>query len=177
MEGVRYLERSLGYLNNYVANFSETLSLFDFCQTQVDAFVGDKIRNPEFSRIRAWQRIAARDGAMTVFHFGKTLEGINASRRDLPTAFKMVNRNKQGAAIKLLRDQFPHWERLRHAVAHAGELWKDLPSFQETAGDRKTATFRNFLSGRKLTFSFQGKAVSYELNQASLDSLVSAKRE
>lgn len=177
IEGARHLQRSLRCLNDYVEEFSEALALFDFCQVQADAFTGGKLRDPEFSRIRGWQRIAARDGAMTIFHFGKTLEGINSSRRYLPTVFASVDRQRQGEAIKFLREHFVHWERLRHAVAHAGEIWKDLPSFEETAGAGKRATVRNFLSGRKLTFSFQGNWVSYELSQTSLDALVLIKRE
>ncbi|MCL6729322.1 hypothetical protein [Sphingomonas hankyongi] len=95
------------------------LALFDYAGKLV-TYDAD-VRQPEIGR---WQFIAARDGAMQLYHFGQALKAINGLlARDLSIA--------KHVKTKLLRDAqtrfdtaFPHWHEVRQGAAHLADFSK-----------------------------------------------------
>jgi hypothetical protein len=81
---------------------------------------------------RPWVFVAGRDGAMSIYHFAKSMEGMMAFLGQCPTVLDKVDRTKLRSARKMLRELFPDFEAVRHAVAHAGELMKDPDTFRST---------------------------------------------
>jgi hypothetical protein len=105
----RNLLSSLPSLRGFENDFRIALELFDYSDRHQ----------------KGWHFIAARDGAMTIFHFAKVLENMMASIGQCPTILALVDRDKFKKVRKNLRELFPRFEAVRHSVAHAGELMKD----------------------------------------------------
>ncbi|MBL8572354.1 MAG: hypothetical protein JNM13_01620 [Hyphomicrobiaceae bacterium] len=80
--------------------------------------------NPEIEKFRQWQHIAGREGAMTIYHFGITVDAFNKRLGRCPILRDAADRAKLDEANKLFRDGFKYNERIRHAVGHEAELLK-----------------------------------------------------
>jgi hypothetical protein len=72
--------------------------------------------------LSGWQSIAARDGAMTIYHFGCTVEAIKASLPRCPTLNAGVDHSNLRMARKLFESHFPGYKDIRHVVAHTAEF-------------------------------------------------------
>ena len=79
--------------------------------------------------------IAARDGALNIFHFLCSMEAIKCQ---LPLCCDVIDRTVLASSARIVREarkkfniHFPNAEQLRHAVAHAGELAKTPEKFEE----------------------------------------------
>ena len=68
-----------------------------------------------------WPMLAARDGAMSVYHFGVAMEGIKKSLPSYPTIDAGVDKKQIRIATNLFRKYFPRPEAIRHVVAHSAE--------------------------------------------------------
>ena len=107
---------------------------------------------------------------MTIYHFAKTLEAIRKSGFiDCPTFKASIDHQHLRTADKLFGQWFPDFLRIRHAVAHAAELDKDLKSRARNAVG--ILTLRNTFSGSKFYNSFDGRACSYEMLPKTLSNL------
>ena len=95
-------------------NFAAAVDLFSTTRAQKTS--GNPIRSVE------WMMIAARDGAMSIFHFGDVIQRINKQFGTCPTLAAHIDRSQMKAANKALRTHFPQFEKIRHAVGHTGEF-------------------------------------------------------
>lgn len=177
LRAISVLNRSLARLDYYAKRFEATLGLFDWCQDQRGTIPPKERRGADAARFRRWQSIAGRDGAMTIFHFGKTMEGINAARRQLPEIFATIDRAQQKRAGRLFNQYFPQYIALRQAVAHAGELAVGIESYQANALPGQGWISDIFGEKQAFTMTFGGRLVSYELNSMTLENLNEVKRE
>ena len=172
---------SLDDLDGYLNNFAAALSLFDSC----DNASGEA--GPHRGTYISWMMIAARDGAMTIYHFGKTIDGIRQSLGLCPTLRGLVSRPSLKTAGKLFARHFPSFEKLRHGVAHAGEQSSTLRARRKHAlrGDYAGSGFKiressgtllgNNLQDRLFTTSHEGTVLTYEISQATLAKLIEVK--
>lgn len=74
----------------------------------------------EFVDFRA---IAAKEGALNVYHFGCSLSALRGQVGRCPRTQGVVSASKLKDADKLFKKHFPNADTIRHAVAHAGEVW------------------------------------------------------
>jgi hypothetical protein len=58
---------------------------------------------------------------MSIYHIGKTMEGIKDCLHECPTVEPHIERQQLRIAAKLFHEGFPRWEALRNAVAHSAE--------------------------------------------------------
>jgi hypothetical protein len=162
-------------LDRYVADFESSLNLFDFCHDKL-------LPTPEgpqkhgLTRLRDWQLIAARDGAMTIFHFGMTMKGVKKSLDNLPLTRAMVSKPTLASARDNFRKFFPRFEALRHSVAHAGEKSTSRELLNKHAV-RGQGTISNHLVGREFYNSWEGRTFSYELSRGTFCRLNSVRLE
>ena len=112
------LARSLGGLDNYVRDFHAALALFDFAEAQA--------LNSEAHDTIQWCFIACRDGAMTIYHFGQTLQYVREALRSCPTIKSLVDPKLLRLTSKKFDARFPDFIPLRNAIAHRSELWKNV---------------------------------------------------
>jgi hypothetical protein len=105
----------------FIEEFKRSVALFELLERgggppSVGVFGGDFI----YYRI-----IAARDGALNIFHFGCSLEAV---QKQLPTCPALARKTSAVGirnAVKKFREYFPHCDNVRHAVAHTGEQAKN----------------------------------------------------
>ena len=69
----------------------------------------------------AWLRVAARDGAMTVYHFSESLKAFQYSLRRSTSLLAKVDQDKLHSAGKAFKAAFPKAKHFRHALAHSAE--------------------------------------------------------
>jgi len=70
--------------------------------------------------------MAARDGALTIYHFGSTIDGIRKSLRSCPALSGPIDRQKLTNAGKLFEAKFPGYIAIRHVVSHYGDFSKTM---------------------------------------------------
>jgi hypothetical protein len=190
------IEQAVDDLNNFVKEFRSALALFDFCTGQQQAIEQRRKANasrpndPQFAEyFGGWRFVAARDGAMSIYHFGKTLEGIRANLGSCPAVRPWVDSSALRLAAKRFDNYFPQFVAMRHAVAHAGELTRGEKNFDKHSFtgnytgpgievvDSAHMSIRNSLFGRTYTATFDGQVATYEISGTTLSHLGDIKEE
>lgn len=132
----------------------------------------------------SWMHIAAREGAMVIFHYFKRRENISQSIGSCV----QLNKNKLRPYLKksneMLNRSFPSWMAIRHNVAHRVELEKvdfhrikgPIKFGQATLGDAHgTMLISGSLAGNTYSATYNGKLHSYGISNDSLHVLISAQ--
>jgi hypothetical protein len=170
--------RALSALKSYVGQFGAALSLFDNIELQKETLTRNGYGGPlgrdtldKLRILRDWQAIAARDGALTIHHFGHAKRGLHAGLRGAPTVRSMIDLSALHAARKLFNSNFPTAAEMRHATSHMEET-KDTLSAIEKHGvgggnGRRGFVYSDNLNGRSYSSMWEGKIVSYNLSQAT----------
>ncbi len=177
-----HVQVSLHYLFFHARDFAAALALFDEKHVQeARAAVTGKTN---------WgtqhKYIAARDGAMTLYHFGKTADDIGPNLKKSPTLWALVDHRQLKTARKLMRQLFPDFVEIRHSVGHSAELRNEREKHQVKGpfeaspafivGDSTVpVTIRNHLLGRSFRNTFNGKLRAYEMSADTLKGLESVK--
>jgi hypothetical protein len=140
-------------------------------------------------KLSSWQMISARDGAMTIYHFGKVMIGIKSSIKHCPTINNSVDRAKLKSSGRLFNALFPKHEAVRHAVAHSGELANTSEAVSQNAftgryegpgltiENASNTMVQDSLQGRLFTTTHEGKILTYEIGQVTLIRLNAVKNE
>jgi hypothetical protein len=206
-----FVEGQLLDFHSYVIRFGAVLSLFDYgarkyaVATEKHKVEKQKIKgtpgyheayrpirkeyHDALELYREWMRIAARDGAMVIYHFGKSIEALKRNLHQCPTLEQLVSRDDLRLATNLFREHFPRFETIRDAVGHQGELTEDPKSFAKNSftgvynapGIQIGETARNSVisdtisGGRKYIVTNKGKILSYEVSRETLANLASVK--
>lgn len=109
----RQVQTQLQNLGIFTNNFRDAVSLFGHLRS----LPRDQTRG-------GWIFIPARDGAITLHNIAKCIESIKALTHSC-AGLSNSDRNKElKKASKNLTADFPGIEKLRHGVAHAGEIKK-----------------------------------------------------
>lgn len=135
-----------------------------------------------------WQSIAARDGAMTIYHFGCAIDGIKNSLPASPTLNAKIDRRKLKDAGNIFESSFPGYLALRHVVAHVADFSQTLEKKTSHAvkGPFKNGLFRSDdpkgvtwlggnMNGCTYAVTYKGEAFTYDLNRESVAKLRSIK--
>ncbi|WP_273455276.1 hypothetical protein [Nevskia ramosa] len=181
---VHALTASLHNAKTHLLNFHSALSLFN-------ANFRLPSENQKGIDTASWKDVAFRDGAMTVFHFGKTIEGVRNYLNLHPTPFPFTKPKVDLAdikeSVKMLKASFPFYEDLRHAVAHAGELNRTAETMRShtysgtiSFGDEMSIQLNgaqggHITHGNTFFIGFEGKILSYELSEKSLSNMTSIR--
>jgi len=189
-ESLWHLEGFLRDLDSYAAKFYYAVALFDMASENLGRFLQDdrsKVQ-PSLERCRAWLTLAARDGAMTVFHFAKTLDAVKSGVAGSKNISATLDHTQFRSIRREFREHFPNFEPVRHAVAHSGELLKDEKRRSENTfsgsfdgpglliRDSTDVFVSEMLVDRTFSNTFDGKIISYDLsweNWRVLDKIVS----
>jgi hypothetical protein len=194
-----HIDRLLSLLLKYEERFLSALALFDCCESEMgrqfsfaasrmhlDKKGGGATSVPEVETTVEWMTMAARDGALTIYHFGNTLEAIRRALPSCPTINSGVDHQILRSASKYFRKEFPRYEAIRHVVSHAAD-------FTATQADREVHThkggpikagkgsieyskgmdrfFSDNLANRTYFVSYEGKAHSYEIDHETAGKL------
>lgn len=192
------LLESLGSIQLYVEQFEAAVELFDFSEAGSNTLDSERFRSsqsmpppltPDYKKksrlFMQWRLLAGRDGAITIFNFGRALE----YSRD--TLLGRCLTWRETASMEKIKEAFALWEAnfarfvaVRHSVAHAAEFSRagkreehtfygepDLSYFE--AGGPVHLFISCSMHGRKFTSTFEKKIVGYELSRSTADILSS----
>lgn len=181
---------NLSGLETHVIAFDAAFKLFGFSQEQFDRKRSsfDRAGVDQSRLFLAWKFIAARDGALSIYNFAKIMEAIRSSMNEVPTIRAIVDHAAIRLAVKKFESKLPDFEGVRHSVAHSAEFVNSQEAIQRNAfsgtltagpvqGIFKSLTIHNSLVNSKFTTSLEGRLISYDVSQATLDVLNSAKRD
>jgi hypothetical protein len=141
---------------------------------------------PQEQIYNRWKFIAARDGAITIYNLGMSMQGIRASLKDCPSLNASVDQATLSASTRLLRQRFRRFEGFRHMVAHAAEFsqTKDARAEHSTTAAMDNGLIKKpeggdifigpSLNGREFIGTFEGKVLSYEISLESFEHIKKA---
>lgn len=114
-------------LSSFLEDFALAVQLFDLLERgggppSVGVFGGVFIN---------YRMIAAKEGAMNIFHFRCSLEALRRQVVMCPRTRGIVDVKRLKKAASHFNQQFPHAENVRNAVAHAGEIWASTKTARE----------------------------------------------
>jgi hypothetical protein len=179
------LAMALVGMHEHAKDFASDLELFENLLTALTPFsnAGKEIRR----QAREWSMVAARDGSMNIYHFGKSIVSAEKSLALCESLVERVDKSRLGKANKLFRQSFPQHERIRHTVGHMAEFMTDPTKSKkhEIKGGWSDATstvgphtsFVTSLAGRNFITTYEGNLVSYKISKETLDRLIEVKRE
>jgi hypothetical protein len=181
-DAARGLSDSFYVMRHYVEQFGFAVSLFEECRRHTINAIA-QFADDQSHKHSAWMMIAARDAAMSFFHFSKAMEGANGYAYQSKTIAAAVDSSKLGEARDLVRDHFPRVEAIRHAVAHTAEITKNRRRREEHAFSgsfvspdlrvtSESAIVLNHLAGCTFRTSWEGKIISFDVNNDSYTHLI-----
>jgi hypothetical protein len=192
-EAARHVKLLLDGLAVHVQHFAAAVALYDHLEellaqgalraTSLQAQREGKARR---RNMLGWGGIAARDAAMTLYHFETTLDAIVKGIRKCPTLFARVGearlRTFQPAFVK----NFPAATAMRNAVGHSSDWGRTPESMAFHAykvpysDDGLEITSGIYLlshqAGRKLIATIRGRLVFVEVTEEWLRGLIEIQR-
>jgi hypothetical protein len=178
MAALLHICQLLAELGLYERRFLLAVYLYEYCQT-----AGWELRNDWQKMERSlwttggWQQMAARDGALTIYHFGRAIEGLRESFRGCPALSDRVDHKKIREAYKSFKSGFPDFIEIRTAVAHVADFSGTTQKkfFHSVKGLFKAKWFSSdspagitWLPGNMNDHTFavtlEGKAYTYDLS-------------
>lgn len=170
------LQRRLDSLADYIENFVSAINLFEFCRDNISA----KSSQHDF---RNWQFIAARDGVMTIYHFGKSVTHLNDILNKIPSVSRNVDTKALRNARKDFSSYFQKIDEIRNAVAHEAEKYQNQDKFRTHSFSGSSSQhgikisrssnimISNTISDRKFVVTYNGQMHACEISTSSLEKL------
>jgi hypothetical protein len=179
-------------LNYHVRAFAAALTLYEYATTESGNERTKELEKPTpppghapYSEVLdSWRYVAARDGALTLYHFQRTFEGIKPALDRCPTVASLIDETSLVEGRRIFRRRFPHTVQIRKAVSHLADLASSVDGFDEHAfsgsykGPVGGISFKNkqviivdLLQGNVFTTTFEKKILTYELSEESLEQL------
>jgi hypothetical protein len=164
-------------LHRFLSEFQTSVALFELLERgggppSIGVFGGVFIQ---------YRIIAARDGALNIFHFGCSLEAIKKQLPMCPSIAQRTDAVKLRNAVKQFNSDFPHADNVRNAIAHAGEVFSTPQKIKENEqkSDHKGVGFSSGAGGhligalyeRTYTVSNHGFIFSVTLNADAIAKL------
>jgi hypothetical protein len=155
-----------------VAHFRHAVELLRFCSEEIATLPANEDKRERMRNFLAWRLVAARDGAMTLFHFSKLLSRILPLARACPTIWPHVEIDTVRSARRQFRKQFAKAEDHRHVIGHAGE--QSLPDFAYARSGR--AHLRAAMVGDVLISTWKdGEVMRCEITRSAAERLDAIK--
>jgi hypothetical protein len=99
-----HLQNVLFHFSYYYHEFRAAVELYDHSNIEG---ARASLTDAE-SWAQDWMSLAARDGAMTIYHFGEALKALGTCFKDCPTLRKHIDHDALRSARKLMEKYFPH---------------------------------------------------------------------
>lgn len=186
----RDLLRNLSLLGNFHQDFVAGVELMAFTQQKTVELLAKReggltpepVREAILSLSR-WAFIAARDAAMSLFHFGTVSESIQACVARCPSIAKHVSHRELALCGNAFQTQFADWGPVRHSVAHQGDWGRDRRKISAHATDKAIETgivhsvagnsvyMSGSLAGNAYSCTVNGKVAQLEISGTSASAL------
>ena len=123
-------------------------------------------------RAMSFQRLAARDGAMSLYHIGVALEHVRGQTATCKTWRELADTDALKEIEKDFKAKFPHFVRMRHAIGHQAELRKSPKKIEQHFSGEPIQKWAN-VSGTKFEMTRDGEILTVDVGNATLNFLVS----
>lgn len=190
----------LGSLARYERRFQLALCLFELSLAE-NSVLANQVENGQLSfnaldlitnTLSGWQLMAAREGALAIYHFGQALFGVASSLGACPTLSRLVDHPAIRLSRKSFEATFPGYDAIRHAVAHVADFsattekrkihsirgpWK----YQfgrisiEIKDEENLHRFTDNLYDRSYCVTFEGQVHKYDITAQTLEALSRAR--
>jgi hypothetical protein len=203
-ELVRHLYGVLGMIGGSEWQFGQALALLEWCRASTPAPSIDPANPPKFdppkfpiiesqwATRRSWELMAAREGAMTIYHFGQALAAIAPAVRQCSSIADRVDYAALRLARKSFKAAFPNHYAIRHVVGHVVDFTATvekrnrhsvMPPWQHTFDDAGTLQYAGTrpifspgnLHGRAYLVTYEGDVHFYELRAETLERLLAIR--
>ena len=177
-------------LEQFTQAFRIAVELFDFSAVQLQqarnerdmsraasGFYDYEVWKQKSQRFAGWQQLAARDGALQIYHMGIVMEKIKGQLNNVPTIREVVDSLELRTAVKLFQKYFPNYRLIRNAVAHShNELAPSAGAFRSQTSDEINISglaqgrgifITNALHGNKYIITKDKTVASYEISNAT----------
>ena len=188
MPALLHVVTLLAELGRYERHLLLAVYLYEYSQTAA-------FEIKDFARLEwalwttgGWQSMAARDGALSIYHFGRAIEGLKNSLRFCPTLNAKVDHKKIRIAAKSFDATFPNNIAIRAAVAHVADFSKTPQDkfFHAVKGIFKLRWFSSDdptgvtwlpgnMNGHTYAATVNGKAYAYDLTLENAEKLRAIK--
>ena len=202
LEEVRHLYMLLAMIGVSEWQFCQALALLEWCRASSAPSTAPTFPLPpppkapiiesQWITRRSWELMAAREGALTIYHFGQGLAAIAPAVRKCSFIADRVDHAALRRARKSFKAAFPSHDAIRHVVGHTVDFSATLeerdrhsvrPPWERTfdsgtlqyAGTRKIFNPGD-LHDRVYRVTYEGDVHFYELRSETLERL-SAIRE
>ncbi len=174
------VELCLLNLEHFVRSFQSAASLFDYSFRRLREGIqgpdGLVLPEPRCDyQSRGWMGIAGRDGAMSIYHFGVTAAGVRSGLGLCRSVGARIDHKELRAALREFEQGFPAYVAMRDAVAHSADRLLSPSKLREHTPANNVVIADGFI-GSTFTTTWEGKALSYDLSQPSLNKLESTRR-
>jgi hypothetical protein len=184
MAAFSHIMTLLAELASHERRLLSAVYLYEFSRQAVWEITDFATRELSLWTTSHWSMMAARDGSLTIYHFGSTIEGITRSLPACPALNCQIDRPKLKNARKLFEARFPGYIAIRKVVAHMGDFTKTMRAqashavrgpFMAGGFGSEEATGITYLPGNmnedKYTVTSDGKAFTYTLSRATVGDL------
>ncbi len=166
---------SIVMLDKYARDFNAAHALIGFAEAMQSKIIA--IENWEFDHAfknnaavyEEWKAIAARDGALSLYHFCTTFESIRAA--NAPTLTKAIDHEMIQEVAYVIRGKFAGYRAIRHTVSHTADFTRNYKAFVTHAVDGTTFIWGQ-LVGRRYTVTYEKSHFSYALDRANVETLL-----
>lgn len=176
-ENARIMMRQIDYMEDFASDVEAAVELYHTCKAQMRRDI------TQTHLFHKWESIACRAGAMDLYQFAMSMQAAKGLAFKCPTLAAQIDRAALKKANAIFDAAFPSYEKLRHSVAHEGELSKDQKAIAENAmkesivvkGVLFSANGTGLPMGNIINDTFtntiDGQIVSYDLNARTVEAL------
>lgn len=181
-EASLHAHRLLNNLVTYERNLLAAVLLVDCCEREwsyLASLYASKVTKGvvtlgmDVETVSEWMSMAARDGAMSIYHFGNTLAAVWQVAKSVPVLATNIDFDTIRLANREFREAFPRYEAIRHTVSHAADFQRSGKEYRKHARSgplttkNVSATADISLSGsllqRTFVVDYEGASYAYEI--------------
>jgi hypothetical protein len=155
--------RAAAALGFQLDEFENCLSLFEHLQAHLKAFKHTGAQDDaELFQRSGWRIVAAKQAALTVWHFKKALDEFREAVNADPAIRDVADTKRIKAAIETtFKAKFPDWSQMRSGVAHAAEMVAEY--------DKHSAPGPTVLGGIQTDMPIMGAALKGDTYTVTID--------
>lgn len=118
-------------LTSYIDTFELTLTLFERGSENLQRALAmrpleDRARSRERDISSNWRLVAAKDCAMTTYHFCYALIGLEDNLKAAPKMQSLIDPDALDRAKNFFDETFPTYKKMRHGLAHGEEKHRSV---------------------------------------------------
>lgn len=188
---VSMVNQNLEQLSSVLNNFRSAVRLYQF-SASINVVPNNYNYHPKpriypDKEISDWRFIAARDGAMTLYHFSEVMQFLRNVRARSVSLYENLDHDIYKQANQKMESLVPNLEKIRHSVAHVTDKTRSVELHDKHAlreshkglgiaveGSVKI-TITDSFHGNNFSHNWEGQILSYEVSHKTFLKLAEIK--